>query len=194
MKKASTDNKNFEATFPIDIDSKEGKEYLNILHFGLEYALLNRMEMAKKIHKVLEKVLGEKIDFRLIANKTHNHVEFSGKNLIHRKGATSSNKDELGVIPGNMRDGSYIIKGKGNKDFLNSSSHGAGRKMSRKQAKKNISMEDFKLAMKGITGVVKEATIDEAPQAYKDVNEVMKKQKDSVEVISHIKPIINWKG
>jgi tRNA-splicing ligase RtcB len=99
-----------------------------------------------------------------------------------------------GVIPGNMKDGSFIVRGKGNPDSLYSSSHGAGRVMGRKEAGKKLSLHQFKESMEGITARVTGGTLDEAPMAYKNIFEVMKQQKDLVDVIHHIKPIINIKG
>jgi tRNA-splicing ligase RtcB len=78
--------------------------------------------------------------------------------------------------------------------FLHSSSHGAGRLLSRTMAKKEISMSQFKKSMKGIVGTIDEGTLDEAPAAYKNISEVMDAQKDSVKIIKHLKPIINMKG
>ncbi len=187
---------NFEATYPLKISSKIGKEYLAALDFCLEFALLNRIEITKKVVLGIEKVLGEKINFSVWANKNHNNAERIGKTdkFVHRKGATPSKKGEKGVIPGNMRDGSYLVIGKGNKKFLNSSSHGAGRRMSKTQAKKEIKMEEFKRTMKGIKAIVENGTIDESPFAYKNIFDVMKAQKESVRIYKHLKPIINWKG
>jgi tRNA-splicing ligase RtcB len=93
-----------------------------------------------------------------------------------------------------MRDGCFLVEGLGNKDFLESSSHGAGRLLSRTQAKKTITMKEFKDSMKGITGTIENGTLDEAPEAYKNIYDVMEKQKESVKILNHIKPIINWKG
>ena len=93
-----------------------------------------------------------------------------------------------------MRDGSFLVVGLGNSKFLNSSSHGAGRSLSRKEAKEKISMESFEKSMKGIKGTISIRTLDEAPMAYKNINEVMDAQKKSVKIIKHILPIINWKG
>jgi len=93
-----------------------------------------------------------------------------------------------------MRDGCFLVRGLGNADFLNSSSHGAGRALSRGQAKRTITLETFQDQMKGIVAPVNNDTIDESPGAYKDIFEVMKLQISSVEVVKHLKPIINWKG
>ncbi len=195
MKQVSNKDKDYEDTYPIKYDSQLGKEYLNILEFGLEFALLNRLEMANKVIKVLREIFeNETINFELWTNKNHNHAIFENGNFTHRKGATPAKKGEHGVIPANMRDGCFLVEGLGNKEFLESSSHGAGRILSRTEAKKTITMKEFKDSMKGITGTIENGTLDEAPKAYKNIYDVMEKQKDSVKIISHIKPIINWKG
>lgn len=186
----------FEETYPIKSDSSLGKEYLAVLDYCLNLALLNRLEIIKKAILGIESILEEKVEYELWVNKNHNHALRVGKsnNFIHRKGATPSEKGEKGVIPANMRDGSYLVIGKGNKKFLNSSSHGAGRKMSKTQAKKEITLEKFHETMKGIIATVEVGTIDESPFAYKEINEVMQSQKESVKIYKQIKPIINWKG
>ncbi len=194
MIKASNSKTNFERTFPLDVDSELGKEYLNILEFGLEYALLNRLEISYNVIEILEKILNEKLKTELWVNKNHNHAVYERGHYIHRKGATPAKKGERGIIPGNMRDGSFLVIGLGNSKFLNSSSHGAGRLLSRKQAKEKISMKEFQDSMKGIQGTVSQKTLDESPMAYKDINKIMEAQKKSVKVLKEIKPIINWKG
>ena len=190
----SKEKNEYEKTFPLDANSQIGKEYLNVLEFGLDYALLNRLEMAYQTIEVLKKVLDENLEYDVWVNKNHNHAIYEKGFFIHRKGATPAKKGERGIIPGNMRDGSFLVEGKGNPKFLNSSSHGAGRSMSRKEAKKKYTMEQFREAMKGIKGTVSEKTLDELPMAYKDFSKIMEAQKDSVKIIKRIKPIINWKG
>lgn len=194
MIKASNDKKDFEKTSPLDEKSKLGKEYLNILGFGLEYALLNRLEISKKVVSAIERVLGEKLQSELWTNKNHNHAIKEDGKYIHRKGATPAKKGERGIIPGNMRDGSYLVEGLGDLEFLNSSSHGAGRIMSRASAKKQITMEQFKKSMQGIKTKISQSLIDESPMAYKNLDAVMNAQTKSVKIIKHIKPIMNWKG
>ena len=196
MKIAANKKDKFEETYPLKIDTREAKEYLNILEFTQEFALLNRLEMAYKVRDVLRETLNDKIlDFELWINKNHNHaIEQNNNTFIHRKGATPAKKGEKGIIPANMKDGSYLVEGKGNKDYLESSSHGAGRKLSRAKARKTLNLENFKKDMKNIIAETNKDTIDESPQAYKDINEVMKAQEKSVKVIAHIKPLINWKG
>ncbi len=190
----SREKKEYEKTFPLDKDSEIGKEYLNVLEFGLEYALLNRLEMSYKVFEILKNVTKENLKYEIWVNKNHNHAVYERGYFIHRKGATPAKKNERGIIPGNMRDGSFLVVGKGNAKFLNSSSHGAGRSMSRRDAKKKYTLKQFADSMKGIRGNISSKTLDELPMAYKNISEVMDAQKNSVKIIKHIKPIINWKG
>jgi len=130
-----------------------------------------------------------------VNNKNHNHAVVTDTGVLHRKGAISAGKDEMGIIPGNMRDGVYIVKGLGNEDFLNSASHGAGRAMSRGKAKKNINIEDFKEAMAGIKAKVDSETLDESPFAYKNFDDVIFAQAGrNIKIIDKFVPIINIKG
>ncbi|MDE1848648.1 MAG: RtcB family protein [Nanoarchaeota archaeon] len=189
MIKSSGSKTEFEKTHPLKANSETGKEYLNLLDFGLEYSLLNRIEISKRVARSLSSLFNEEIKSRFWVNKTHNHVISESGKFIHRKGATPAKKGEKGIIPGNMRDGSFLVRGLGNSKFLNSSSHGAGRAMSRTQAKKEITMEQMKKEMDGIkTNFV----IDEAPEAYKNIFEVMEKQRSSVKIMKHLVPLINW--
>jgi tRNA-splicing ligase RtcB len=129
-------------------------------------------------------------------NRTHNHVKYC-KELdlwIHRKGATHAENDMFGIIPGNMRDGSFVVRGLGCLDSLYSASHGAGRTMSRTQAKKELNIEEFVADMDGIYAEPTLSTLDESPRAYKSIASVMKHQTEMVEVIEWIKPLINVKG
>lgn len=191
MIKTSGDKKNYEKTFPLKADSQIGKEYLNVLDFGLEYALLNRLEISRRVSGVLKKLFPKsKLSMKLWVNKNHNHaLPLKGKKFIHRKGATPAKKSEKGIIPGNMRDGSFLVEGLGNPKFLNSSSHGAGRAMSRREAKEKVSLKEFKKTMEGIKT---KFVLDEAPEVYKNIFEVMEKQKSSVKIVKPLKPIINW--
>lgn len=185
---------NSEATFELNKNSKIGKEYLAAQEFLLEFALLNRTEIAKNVINIIQKTINQEIKFEIWANKNHNHVIKSGKNWIHRKGATPSKKGERGIIPANMRDGTFLVIGKGSKLFINSSSHGAGRRMSKTSAKKEIKLSEFQNSMKGIRANIIKETIDESPLAYKEINEVLKNQKESIKILKQLKPIINLKG
>ena len=194
MKLASGDGKAREGYYVLDFQGIDGANYVTDLNFALEFALLNRSEMMRRVEKILSKVVKGHGDWPGLINRNHNHAELKDGLWIHRKGATHAEKGMDGVIPGNMRDGSFIVKGKGNPESLNSSSHGAGRVLGRRAAKETLKMEDFEKSMKGIKAKVGTGTIDESPMAYKNIFDVMEQQKDLVEVMHHIKPIINIKG
>lgn len=196
MKKSSGKEEGFEATHPLKVNSELGKEYHNLLDFGLEFAKLNRLEMIYNVVSSIEKVLGEKIKFTIWTNKNHNHAIKEGGLWIHRKGATPAKKGERGIIPANMRDGSFLVEGKGNKDFISSSSHGAGRIMGRRQAKETLDPISFRKEMTslGIAGNFSESLLDEAPQAYKDIYKVLELQKKSIKIVNHLRPFVNWQG
>lgn len=194
MCKASPTGKASEGHFGFDVNSEIGKAYVNDLNWALDFALENRKMIINTVISSIERyVRGDQINHSLI-NRNHNHAERKDGLWIHRKGATHAEKGMMGVIPGNMRDGSFIVKGKGCEDSLCSSSHGAGRVMGRKVAKETLSYDEFVSSMDGITARKGENLLDESPMAYKNIFDVMDLQKDLVEVIHHIKPIINIKG
>jgi len=123
----------------------------------------------------------------------HNYIDT--QNMIVRKGAISAEENELAIIPINMKDGSLIVMGKGNPDWNHSAPHGAGRILSRTQAEKVLRLEDFKETMKNVWSTsVDESTISEAPMAYKPIEEIMDNIKDTVDVLSVIKPLYNFKA
>ena len=191
---------NLEGIWGLDVNTALAQDYIKDQNYALAFALENRKRMIEVIHTVVNEVLKKEFtckyeDETRFINRNHNHTEFDTQRgeWIHRKGATHAKKGLLGVIPANMRDGCFIVKGKGNEDSLMSSSHGAGRVMSRRKAKKEISFEDFKVSMQGIKGTVDENTLDESPFAYKDIFEVMRLQSDLIEVLEHINVIINVK-
>lgn len=191
---------NIKEILPLDVESELGRDYIKDQNFALAFALENRKRMIETIHTIMNEVVGgafvfQESDGARFINRNHNHADYDETRgeWIHRKGATHAEVGMRGVIPGNMRDGSFVVIGKGNSDSLASSSHGAGRVMSRNRAKKDISMEAFEASMKGIRGTVDENTLDESPFAYKDIFEVMRLQEDLVEVEEHIKVLINVK-
>lgn len=191
------DGKAREWHYALDVDSEEGKNYINDLAFGLQFALDNRKTMLKRIENAIQHVgLQGNLAWNSLINRNHNHAELKGDLWIHRKGATHAEEGMPGVIPGNMRDGSFIVKGKGNPDSLYSSSHGAGRVLSRKAAKEQLNMQDFISTMQdnSVQAKVDTSTLDESPFAYKNIFEVMQMQTELVEVLWHVKPLINIKG
>lgn len=169
------------------LTGKDFYDYMNDMAIMQNYAILNRRTMANIILKYSG--LTEHSSFETI----HNYIDF--KRMILRKGAVSANKDEILLIPINMRDGSIIAIGKGNEDWNYSAPHGAGRLMGRRQAHKNLDLSIFEKQMKGIysTSVVAE-TLDEAPDAYKPIDEILETIVDTVNVLDIIKPIYNFKA
>lgn len=180
-----------ELTIKPELCYLEGKlkdDYLHDMKICQIYAEKNREVIALRI---LEHMFNH-TDFELF-HTTHNYIDFEDN--IVRKGAIKANKDELVLIPINMRDGSILAKGLGNPEWNYSAPHGAGRLFSRSKAKEAISIEDFKQSMEGIyTTCVSESTLDEAPQAYKSADEILENIKGTVEVISILKPIYNFKA
>lgn len=179
------------SSFPNELCYLEGKlmdNYLHDMRICQRYAELNRETIANKI---LDFIFGHH-DFKMF-HTVHNYVDF--EDHIVRKGAIKAMKSDLLLIPINMRDGSILAKGLGNPDWNFSAPHGAGRLYSRSVAKERITLEEFQKSMEGIfTTCVTESTIDESPMAYKSLDEIIENIKDSVEIISIIKPIYNFKA
>ena len=195
MKLASGDGKAREGHFGFHSDSDLGIQYYADMSFCLEFALENRRQILGRVLNVLDHFAGHSDAWAgELINRNHNHIDRRDGLWVHRKGATHAEKGMMGIIPGNMRDGSFIVEGKGNPDALWSSSHGAGRTMGRKVAKETLSLEEFQETMTGIQALVKPATLDESPMAYKDIFEVMRLQEPLVTVKAHVRPIINIKG
>ena len=170
--------------------NKDLKDYLHDMKITQEFARLNREAMLDVI------VTEMGIKKRYILDKfctIHNYVDT--ENRILRKGAISLQNEEVAIIPISMAYGSLIVKGKGNPEWNFSGPHGAGRLLSRGDAKNNISMSDYKKSMEGIyTTCVNSSTIDESPMAYKSPKEILENIKDNADVIKVIKPIYNFKA
>jgi len=198
MRLASWDWKAREWHFWFDVNSQNWKDYITDLNFCLEFALENRKQMIYEVwHIISAQITNVELSIKRlweIINRNHNHAEEKDWVWIHRKWATHAEEWMMWVIPWNMRDWSFIVKGKWNPDSLYSSSHWAGRVLWRKKAKEVLNLEDFTKSMEWITAKVWESTKDESPLAYKNIFEVMDLQKDLVEVVAHIKPIINIKA
>jgi tRNA-splicing ligase RtcB (3'-phosphate/5'-hydroxy nucleic acid ligase) len=173
----------------LDLNTEEGQEYWIAMNLAGEYASANHHQ----IHKKMAKSLGIK---PLLMIENHHNFAWESKLadgtkvIVHRKGATPAGKGELGIIPGSMAQAGFVVKGKGNPIALSSASHGAGRQMSRNQAKNNITKQDVKkvLSEKGITLIG--GDIDEAPMVYKDIYKVLENQTDLVEILAKFTPKI----
>lgn len=163
------------------------EDYLHDVEICQDFACRSRERMAEII---LERTGMTALEaFHTI----HNYIDT--REMILRKGAIAAHTDEKVLIPINMRDGSIIALGKGNAEWNYSTSHGAGRIMSRAKAKKAINLEEYEEAMKGIyTTCVNESTLDEAPMAYKSIENIVDAIRDSVEIIEIMKPVYNFKA
>ncbi|HVL00562.1 MAG TPA: RtcB family protein [Dongiaceae bacterium] len=173
-------------------------DYVFAVHWAQDYALQNRREMMKLVVDALRVHLPA---FDLTAeaiNCHHNYVAIEkhlGQTLyITRKGAIRAGEGELGIIPGSMGAQSYIVRGKGNPESFCSCAHGAGRRMSREQAKKRFQREDLERQTKGVECRKDKGVIDEIPAAYKDIDEVMANQTDLVEIVHRLKQVLCVKG
>jgi len=169
------------------LENEDFDNYMHDMKIVQNYASLNRKTIANKILKYL------KIDSESSFETIHNYIDI--ENMILRKGAISANKDEICIIPMNMRDGCLLCKGKGNEDWNCSAPHGAGRIMSRTKAKENITLSNFEKSMQNIySSSVVSSTIDESPMAYKPMDEIIENIKETVTILENIKPIYNFKN
>ena len=171
------------------VEGKDMKDYLHDMEIAQYFARANRAAIAYRISNAMgwhSKVVS-------CWTTMHNYIDLENKVL--RKSAIAAYEGEKVLIPFNMKDGSAICIGKGNKDWNCSAPHGAGRRMSRSAARKTISMEDFKKDMEGIyTTCVLPETIDEAPKSYKPTKVVVEDMEPTVEVVKMIKPLYNFKS
>ncbi|HZV70175.1 MAG TPA: RtcB family protein [Saprospiraceae bacterium] len=170
----------------LDLESAEGQEYWLAMNLAGDYA----SACHEIIHQRLTKAIGAEV-----LGKVENHHNFAWKEkwngrdvIVHRKGATPASKDVMGIIPGSMTASGFLIRGKGEVSGINSAAHGAGRRMSRTQAIKNITRKEMQHILKehGVTLIG--AGLDEAPMAYKNIDDVMSSQKELVDVVAKFTP------
>jgi len=168
------------------------------VHWAQDYALENRREMMKA---VLEAMRPHLPPFRIVGEAIqchHNYVarehHFGANVYVTRKGAIRAGEGELGIIPGSMGARSFIVRGKGNPQSFCSCAHGAGRLMSRGEAKRRFSAEDVKRQTAGVECRKDEGVVDEIPGAYKPIEEVMANQSDLVDVVHTLRQVVCVKG
>lgn len=195
------------------LEGESLEEYLHDMYVCTEYAKRSREYIAEQIISFIVKEIYKAKDIKVhidnncsvILNRNlvsvhldafhtvHNYIDV--KHKILRKGAISCQKEEQVIIPINMRDGSLICIGKGNKDYNYSGPHGAGRLLSRKDAKETLTLEEFKKSMEGIyTTSVCQNTLDESPAAYKSIDDIVDMIEDTAEIIDILKPVYNFKS
>lgn len=171
--------------------------YRHDLYWAQDYARRNRAVMLRLISDVVRKQFG-RVTFDEPISCHHNYVaeetHFGEELLVTRKGAIRAGRGDLGIIPGSMGTGSYIVRGLGNPDSFESASHGAGRRMSRNKARKQFTAEDLAEQTAGVECRKDAGVIDEIPAAYKDIREVIGNQDDLVEVVTKLKQVVCVKG
>ena len=169
------------------VEGQSFNDYIHDMRIAQKFAEYNR--------KAIAEVIIREMGFNVAESFTtiHNYIDLD--EMILRKGAISAKKREVVIIPINMRDGSIIATGKGNDDWNQSAPHGAGRLMSRKQAKRSLSLDEFRKSMNGIyTTSLSMDTLDEAPFAYKPMEEIIANIQDAVEISKIIRPVYNFKA
>jgi tRNA-splicing ligase RtcB (3'-phosphate/5'-hydroxy nucleic acid ligase) len=174
-------------------------DYVEAVGWAQHYARLNREAMMRAVIEAARSAIAKPFETHVEAvNCHHNYVQeethFGEKVLVTRKGAVRAGKGDLGIIPGSMGARSYIVRGKGNPDSFESCSHGAGRTMSRTEAKRRFSVQDQETATAGVECRKDADVIDEIPMAYKDIDAVMKAQEDLVEIVHTLKQVVCVKG
>lgn len=178
-------------------DTPEFSQYIKHLHWAQEFAMLNRMEM---MERVLDELSDTVANFDMIErischhNFTQEEMHFGEFVWLTRKGAIAASHAMKGIIPGSMGTAVYIVSGRGNADSFQSAPHGAGRRLSRGQARRTLTMDALEQAMKGIEWRKRDELLDESPDAYKDINEVIAQSDPLVRVEHRLSQIINVKG
>jgi tRNA-splicing ligase RtcB len=191
--------KKMELAF-IPIENKLAKDYMEEMNYCVDFALANRKLMMQRMMESLQKIKGSFSTDELI-NESHNFAawenHFGNNVLVHRKGATRAYKGELGMIPGSQGTKSYIVSGLGNEQSFKSCSHGAGRKMGRKQAQIELNLaEEIQLldAQDIVHAIRNKSDLDEATSAYKNIDEVMENQKNLAKIMVELQPLAVLKG
>lgn len=185
----------------LPLNTEEAKLYMDEMRFCVDFAKTNRTVMIKRAAEALMEVSGNTFEIGEMLNATHNYasleIHYSKQVVVHRKGATSAKKGEVGIVPGSQGAPSFIVRGVGNSESFCSCSHGAGRRMGRRQAQRSLDLakEQNHMNAQGIVhGLNATRDLDEAPGAYKDIEEVMQLQDDLVKVENRLQPIAVIKG
>ena len=205
-KKAVAENKKRTKNVPpkdlsyFERGTKGYENYFNEMNYCIAFALQNRKLIMKRVKSAFSEVISE-VDFSNFINKPHNFAawenHFDNDVIVHRKGATRAEEGEWGMIPGSQGTSSFLVKGKGNPLSFKSCSHGAGRTMSRNQARRslNLKQETSRLKELGVLHALRhKRDLDEAPSSYKDIQKVMALQKDLVDIQVELTPRAVIKG
>jgi tRNA-splicing ligase RtcB (3'-phosphate/5'-hydroxy nucleic acid ligase) len=180
-------------------DTPQMGAYRNDLFWAQEYAKYNRAVMMGLFQEIVRREFRKaRVTFDRVISCHHNYVSeerYDGTDLlVTRKGAIRAGSGDYGIIPGSMGTGSYIVRGLGNERSFNSASHGAGRRMSRNQAKKRFTTQDLEEQTRGVECRKDAGVVDEIPGAYKPIEQVIDQQRDLVQVVAKLKQVVCVKG
>jgi tRNA-splicing ligase RtcB (3'-phosphate/5'-hydroxy nucleic acid ligase) len=184
----------------LDASTPEGQAYLQDMRWALDYADASRLAMVAAVREIVERVLGVRADDASYVACNHNHVRLERHDgealLVHRKGAISALAGESGLIPGSMGTRSFHVEGRGCVEALASSAHGAGRRLSRTDARRALSTRDVTRELRGVWFDHRLAARlrEEAPSAYKDVDGVLRAEHELVRVVRRLRPRLCFKG
>lgn len=181
-------------------DSPAGRAYLADATWARQYAAINRLEILRRVERLLERLFGVQLSWSRLLHNDHNHVTRETHHgtpyWVHRKGAQSAAADALGIIPGSMGTPTFHVRGRGNAALLGSCSHGAGRALSRTEARRRVSRRQFERQLGRVWFDHRRinALTEEAPVAYRDVRAVVSAQRDLIRVERELHPVLNYKG
>ena len=176
----------------IEADSEAGRAYLADLSWAVSYAELSRQAILVAAARVLHRHLGWTPDPDSYVECAHNLVRREDGRWIHRKGAIEADEGVRGIIPGSMGSPTYHVVGRGCRAALRSASHGAGRRMSRTEARQRISLRSLRRQIAGVR--CRDPRVEEAPGAYKDIGAVMRAQGELTRIVRQLRPVINHRG
>ncbi len=184
----------------LDSETDAGRAYLADVAWARTYAAENRLAMLHAVESILLKEFSTPVDWATLIHSDHDHVRrethFGEEFWIHRKGAQPASAGKAGVIPGSMGSSTFHVEGRGGAESLQSCSHGAGRQLSRNAARRAIGVRQFERQLQGIrydrrrSGNLR----DEAPEAYKNIESVLRAQKDLVKIVRRLEPLLSYKG
>jgi tRNA-splicing ligase RtcB len=184
----------------VDVERESGRAYLSDVDWAREYAAANRQAMLRAAEAILAKRFSVTVDWSSLIQSDHDHVQrelhFGEELLIHRKGAQSARSDEAGIIPGSMGTATFHVAGRGLAESLTSCSHGAGRRLSRDAARRQISVQRLERELGNVWCDRRRLRQlrDEAPSAYQDIEKVIQAQRDLVRVVRRLRPLLTYKG
>jgi tRNA-splicing ligase RtcB len=184
----------------LDTELDSGVAYLNDVTWARRFADANRRELAKLVSEIVFEITGGGPRWDAGITTDHNHAEHethrSKRLWVHRKGAMPAWPDQTGVLPGSMGSLSYHVTGRGCQDALCSSAHGAGRLLSRTEARQSVTNHELRRQMRDVwyDFRLSDRLRDEAPSAYKDIGAVARAQRELVKVIRVLRPVLNYKG